>query len=147
MISNTSGENALVTEFNNELKFLFKIYINFKKGKFDEHETHVYHKRALLCIRQYPEFLMTEMGPYFIKYREPIKKGDAEYFLNRDFEEDRKNFGKVITDIADEELQLEVMNHLKKLWKVSKENEKEIITKKMQNMLSLYCRFLIEKKG
>lgn len=138
--------NPIVDEFNGEFKFMMKIYKAFKKGKFDEHETHVYHKRALLLMSHDPYYFINNTGPYFIKYRKPISNDNAAFFLTRDFKEDRKSMTKD-TILNNEKVQEEAMNHLKNLWKTSNKEEKKIMTKRIKNMLSLYCKYLIEKKS
>ena len=125
-----------ITEYNYHLKYIGRLYVSKCKGTPNEEMANRNLKRIMLAINETPEFMLTESGPYLLKYADQIKNDNWEIFMNMDYKEiDNSQTSKVQIDI------------LKNTYKMCTEKEKKIITNSVKELLSVYCKYVLLLKS
>ena len=138
----------IVRKFGQSLSFI--IETGAKKLSRDSDFGEV-REQFLIAKRNNPEDLIKLSGPPIWQYREQIKNGDIQHFLEKDFTEDIESFGKDESghSVSREELEksAKLVQNIKKTWTTCSKKEQSILVKKVQILLSLYARHLsVEKK-
>lgn len=132
-------------KFNSHVKFLSRIYVNNKRGKYDEEQALRNKKRLSILIAEYPLFLIKTLGPYLLKYGELISEGKWEEFYKKNYSEEIKHYNaeakeKKTETVSNEEVK-ENIAFIKKVYESSSEEEKSIVSDVISDMLSLYCQY------
>lgn len=98
--------------------------------------------------RETPEMIVQMAGPYIWKYREQISAGNANFFLDNNFEEDimEANGKKEIAEISEFENTALLMQCAKRTWHMFIPAEKENIVKLTKSLLLEYIRYISARK-
>lgn len=117
---------------NKNIRFLTRVCHN----KLDNDETYRAQKTINTAISADPTLVMKVVGPYLLKYAEPISKHDEKFFLNNDFKEDVwKGF--------DVDKAMEIIMTIKSVYESCSPEEREKIKETSSDMLSHYCEYKI----
>ena len=136
-------------KFDNNVKFLTKIYVMRNKGTFDEESALLSQRRLLTLMKMYPMYIIKTLGPYLLRYGKFIQVQDFDKLLSMNFESDTKEF--LQSDAAKKnntnaKSVSEVMEFVKNIYKMSSKKEREKINETLTDMLSLYAQFAIRVK-
>lgn len=141
---------TLANEFNSSLKFLARIYALKKKGTFEEEKALRNNKRLSFVLATETLWPIENIGPFYLKYGDLIRKRDWVGFLDHDFSEEKERYkksndGSNSVHTADS-MDLKI-KFIKKIFMASDDKEKEVIGNTVENMLSAYCKYVIEIKN
>ena len=129
--------NTDVSEFNENLKFLLRVYVSKNKNTFNEEKSQRDNKRLSLVISTYPSLIFEYAGPVFIKYSSLIHDEKWEELMRQDFTEEKQQ--------ASNRAEVEsYINFIKQLYNMCNAKEKEKICDAIKNMLSSYCSYIIK---
>lgn len=138
MNSTIKNENLIVDSYNKNMKML----VTIMKSKLNNDKNVDAISNKIRCALQFDVLtLIRESGPYFIKYKDQIKKKDMEFFLNKDNWED--DIGDA--DNSDAELSHDIINKIKNLWFDLNDKEKNALYDLTDKLLTDYSRYLILK--
>lgn len=95
-------------------------------------------KRILLAMDMDPIFIIDAVGPYLYRYREGIYAGDADFFIENDYDAELKK--SVNAEKAD--LVSYIIPKVKGAWKVSDAGQREAYKVTVQALLDVYLEYL-----
>lgn len=95
-------------------------------------------KRILLAMDMAPIFIIDAVGPYLYHYREGIYAGDADFFIENDYDAELKE--SVNAEKAD--LVSYIIPKVKEAWKVSDAGQREAYKATVQALLDIYLEYL-----
>lgn len=131
--------NTFVAEFNENLRFLLRVYVTKSKNTFSEEKASRDSKRLSIVLSTYPNLIFEHAGPTFVKYSSLIHEEKWEELMRQDFAEEKKQ----ASDTAEVETYI---NFIKQLYTVCNTKEKEKIGDAIKNMLSSYCSYVIKSR-
>ena len=115
---------------NKDIRFLTRVCHN----KLDSDETYRAQKTLNTAISADPTAVMKVVGPYLLKYAEPISEHDDKFFLAKDFKED-------VEDKKDIDTAMKIITTVKSVYETCSEEEREKIKETASDMLSHYCEY------
>jgi hypothetical protein len=95
-------------------------------------------KRILLAIDIEPIFIIDEVGPYLYRYREGIYAGDADFFIENDYDAELKE--SVNAEKAD--LVSYIIPKVKTAWGEAGADQREAYKVAVQDLLDVYLEYL-----
>jgi hypothetical protein len=99
----------------------------------------------MVARRNNPDDLVRLSGPLLWEYREQIKTGEIEFFVNKDFTSDVEKFGdKAGKKITQSEMDRSVVliSNIKKSWNGCSPAEQKSLVSKTQSLLTSYVKYL-----
>ena len=131
--------NKSISEFNENLRFLLRVYVTKSKNTFSEEKATRDSKRLSIVLSTYPTLIFEHTGPIFVKYSLLIHEEKWEELMRQDFTEEKKQ----ATDTAEVDTYI---NFIKQLYNVCNTKEKEKIGDAIKNMLSSYCSYVVRSR-
>lgn len=125
-----------------ELAKKFQDLINFSFDRLLDKSLALTVLRKVLGIKIQldPEFMITQAGPFFFKYREKIKAEDIKFFLEHDYAEQIKDLSDLTAGYG-ENVALGLVEGIKTaLGKTKAETVKKLVN----GMLETYCKYVIQ---
>jgi hypothetical protein len=117
---------------NSNIRFLARVFHN----KTNSDESYRVQKTLNTAINTDPTIVMKRVGPYLLKYADPISKHDEQFFLNKEWCEDTA--GEDDPDQA-----MDAIVAIKKIYQQCNTVEREKIMNTVSDMLSHYCEYTL----
>ena len=130
--------NTFVVEFNENLRFLLRVYVAKSKNTFSEEKASRDSKRLSIVLSTYPTLIFEHAGPIFVKYSPLIHEEKWEELMRQDFTEEKKQATDTEVDTY--------INFIKQLYTACNTKEKEKIGDTIKNMLSSYCSYIVKSR-
>ena len=130
--------NTFIAEFNENLKFLLRVYVAKSKNTFSEEKASRDSKRLSIVLSTYPTLIFEHAGPIFVKYSSLIHEEKWEELMRQDFTEEKKQATDTEVDTY--------INFIKQLYTACNTKEKEKIGVAIKNMLSSYCSYVVRSR-
>lgn len=135
-------------KFNSYITKLARIYVEKKKGTFDEDKAYRTKQRLAVLVSADPIYLIENSGPFFLKYAKLIQAGRWDEFMKMDFTTEKKMYGSSKDGQNHNNKSMDgKIKFIKKIWGTSNEKEKELLAEYLTSMLSSYCEFAIAVKS
>lgn len=141
-----SGDD-LAAKFNGILKKIGRVYLNRKKGAFDEAKAYRTNKRIHIIMLAHPTFLMENIGPFYLEYADIIHHRKWDEFRKMDFSREKQSYKETDDGSAksDEEIEAHIQC-IRDLWDSTPELEQEALGDMSQELLSIYCQYCVLAK-
>lgn len=140
-------QDKQVKDFNAALAFMIRCVVD--KNKKDEDIKDI-NDKFLAVKRENPSIVVIHGGPRVWKYREEIKKGEINFFLDNNFEDDVEEVQKEVQDeipeAADTKKVMEIMTKIKLSWHRFNKEEQEEIMKRAKKLVKTYAAYLATDK-
>jgi hypothetical protein len=138
-MSVSAGSAELVDKFNRSVKTLA---IDMVKHFPQDAQVYRIKERITLSSNVTPMFIIETMGPYLLKYREQICRGDHDFFISNSYDAD-------LRDAVDEE-KADMVNYLmpklKDAFVGKSDDEKVSYMEAVQDMLDYYLDLILIRK-
>jgi len=128
-----------VTEFTKEMTFV--VNSMHARNKKDEDITEI-RDGYMIAKKENPECIIMQAGPYFWKYRETIKEGNANALLKNDFKDEITEVQGTLPDYSGFDKVQPVMNKIKRTWNLLTPIEQDIMKKKFNKMVAHYATYV-----
>lgn len=125
-----------ITDYNYQLKYVGRLYASKCKNTPNEETANRNLRRIIFIVNETPLFMLNETGPYLLKYADYIKNNNWDIFMNMEYK-----------DIDDSQAGKAQIELLKNTYKLCTDPEKNIITRAVVEMLSIYCKYIIKVKN
>ena len=138
---------ACATEFNSQLKFLARVYVEKKKGSFDEDKAKRTNQRLSILMSGYPMWMIETAGPFFLKYGKIIQAKKWDEFMAKDFDEEKKRYATTEDGSKHTPKAMDgKIKFIKKVWASCNEKERVKLGECITTLLSAYAKFAIAVK-
>ena len=129
--------NTDITEFNENLRFLLRVYVTKSKNTFSEEKSLRDSKRLSIVLSTHQSLIFEHSGPVLVKYSSLIHEEKWEELMRQDFAEEKKQ----ATDKAEVD---SYINFIKQVYSLCNNKEKEKIGEAIKSMLSNYCSYVVK---
>ena len=114
-------------EMNSAIRFLARVY----HSKVNSDESYRYQKTLNTAINADPTLVIKTVGPYLLKYGEPISNHEEKFFLEKDYSDDAK-------EEEDAGKAMKAINAVKSVYLKCSKDERAKIMDTVSDMLSHY---------
>jgi hypothetical protein len=129
-----------ILEFNSNLRALtLKLTLKFP----DDPDMTRAQKRVLLAVRDFPEWVVSDVGMHMYKYRKQIIAGDTSFFLENDYDGELRQAA--AEDPEKAKLTALIIPRLKAAWKKAGAPERAELKLKAENLLYAYIDYRLIK--
>lgn len=136
-------KDKAAADFCKHLNFMVRI-LKEKNPRDDDIEDLV--RRVNLVTSASSTVVIETAGPYFFKYREKILARNPDFFMNNDFSNDVKEVAQQHDVVDDINSAFEMIEKIKKSWKLYSMQEQQTLLMKNEEMLKCYARYLSSVK-
>lgn len=130
-----SNKDAALKDFNRTLMLIVKAMHTKQKQDMDIAELNEHLK---IAIKDAPLDLFERVGKYIWEYREDIAKSNVDAFMKKDYKDEIEQ---EITEESETTKIVEMIQKIKRTWRLFNSVEQQDIIKKFQNLVKQYAVF------